>query len=96
MRRRSSGIFFLLPLPFLQDHAERSFLRPHRQSRSSAHVKDNDSIFSFRLSEEETASLRSLIDSYPTPDGEPFELERTPGSKYRSNMHMNINEDEQS
>ncbi|MBE6123900.1 MAG: hypothetical protein E7190_14465 [Erysipelotrichaceae bacterium] len=80
----------------MQDHAERSFLRPHRQSRSSAHVKDNDSIFSFRLSEEETASLRSLIDSYPTPDGEPFELERTPGSKYRSNMHMNINEDEQS
>lgn len=64
--------------------------------RSSAHVKDNDSIFSFRLSEEETASLRSLIYSYPTPDGEPFELERTPGSKYRSIMHMNINEDEQS
>ena len=64
--------------------------------RSSAHVKDNDRIFSFRLSEEEKDMIRSLIDSYPTPEGEPFELERTPGSKYRSIMHMNINEEEQS
>ena len=64
--------------------------------RSSVHVKDNDRIFSFWLSEEEKDMLRSLIDSYPTPEGEPFELERTPGSKYRSIMHMNINEEEQS
>ena len=64
--------------------------------RSSAHVKDNDRIFSFWLSEEEKDMIRSLIDSYPTPEGEPFELERTPVSKYRSIMHMNINEEEQS
>ena len=64
--------------------------------RSSAHVKDNDRIFSFSLDEEEKRLIHSLIDSYPTPEGEPFELERTPGSKYRSIMHMNINEEEQS
>ncbi|MBE6129368.1 MAG: TIGR04076 family protein [Erysipelotrichaceae bacterium] len=29
------------------------------------------------------------------PEGEPFELERTVGSKYRNIMHMNINEEEQ-
>ena len=28
-------------------------------------------------------------------EGEPFELERTVGSKYRNIIHMNINEEEQ-
>ena len=40
--------------------------------------------------------LREFIDQYPVLPGEPFELERTIGSKYRNIMHMNINEEEQS
>lgn len=63
--------------------------------RNSRHVEDNDRIFSFTLTAEEKQLLRDLMDSYPTPEGEPFELERTVGSRYRSIMHMNINEEEQ-
>ena len=63
--------------------------------RNSRHVEDNDRIFSFRLSEEEKQSLRAMMDDVPCPVGEPFELERTVGSKYRNIMHMNINEEEQ-
>ncbi|MBQ1533416.1 MAG: aldo/keto reductase [Erysipelotrichaceae bacterium] len=64
--------------------------------RNSRHVADNDKIFSFELSEAEMNTLRNYIDRSPILPGEPFELERTIGSKYRSIMHMNINEDEQS
>ena len=63
--------------------------------RNSRHVEDNARIFSFDLTEEEKKELRDFISAYPTLDGEPFELERTIGSKYRSIMHMNINEEEQ-
>ncbi len=64
--------------------------------RNSRHVEDNKKIFSFELSKEDQKLLRDFISQYPNIDGEPFELERTPGSKYRSIMHMNINEEEQS
>ncbi len=64
--------------------------------RNSRHVEDNDRIFSFDLTEDEKKTIRSFIDLYPMPEGEPFELERTPGSRYRGIMHMNINEEEQS
>ena len=64
--------------------------------RNSRHIADNAEIFTFDLSNEEMQLIRNLIDSYPSPDGEPFELERTPGSKYRSIMHMNVNKEEQS
>ena len=64
--------------------------------RNSKHVLDNLKIFSFELSEDELKDIRNFIEAYPTPEGEPFELERTIGSKYRNIMHMNINEEEQS
>ncbi|MBQ6654495.1 MAG: aldo/keto reductase [Erysipelotrichaceae bacterium] len=63
--------------------------------RNSRHVDDNVRIFSFSLTEEELSRLREFIDRFPVLPGEPFELERTVGSKYRSIMHMNINEEEQ-
>ena len=63
--------------------------------RGSSHVEDNAKIFSFRLTEEERDRIRSFISDYPILPGEPFELERTVGSKYRNIMHMNINEEEQ-
>lgn len=63
--------------------------------RNSRHVQDNARIFSFELTEDEMNSISSFIAQYPTPDGEPFTLERTPGSKYRNIMKMNINEEEQ-
>jgi len=63
--------------------------------RNSRHVDDNVKIFSFTLSDEDMNLLRSYIDQYPILPGEPFELERTIGSKYRNIMHMNINEEEQ-
>ena len=64
--------------------------------RNSRHVHDNEKIFSFDLTDGEKQRLRTLIDSYDNLPGEPFELERTVGSKYRNIMHMNINEEEQS
>jgi aryl-alcohol dehydrogenase-like predicted oxidoreductase len=63
--------------------------------RNSRHVEDNARIFSFALSAEEQAEIGGFIGRYPTPEGEPFALERTVGSKYRAIMHMNINEEEQ-
>ena len=63
--------------------------------RNSRHVDDNVRIFSFTLSEEDLCRLRAFIDRFPVLPGEPFELERTVGSKYRNIMHMNINEEEQ-
>ena len=63
--------------------------------RNSRHVEDNEKIFSFVLDEEDLNALRKHIDRYPNLPGEPFELERTIGSKYRNIMHMNINEEEQ-
>ncbi|MBR2791786.1 MAG: aldo/keto reductase [Erysipelotrichaceae bacterium] len=63
--------------------------------RNSRHVDDNARIFSFTLTDEELNRLREFVDRYPVLPGEPFELERTAGSKYRNIMHMNINEEEQ-
>jgi len=63
--------------------------------RNSRHVEDNAKIFSFDLSADETSALKKLISQFPNLEGEPFELERTVGSKYRNIMHMNINEEEQ-
>ena len=63
--------------------------------RNSRHVEDNVNVFRFSLEESERAALRAYMDRFPILDGEPFEMERTPGSKYRAIMHMNINEEEQ-
>jgi len=62
--------------------------------RNSKHVRDNAQIFQFALTEEENEAIRSFLADYPTLEGEPFQLERTVGSKYRNIMHMNINEEE--
>jgi hypothetical protein len=35
--------------------------------------------------------IRTFLEAYPTPEGEPFTLERTPGSRYRNIMKMNLN-----
>ena len=59
--------------------------------RNSRHVATNERIFAFELSPEEVASIRDYIGRYPTVEGEPFEQERTPGSKYREIMRMNEN-----
>lgn len=63
--------------------------------RNSRHVADNSKIFGFDLSDAELERIRSFIKNYPALCGEPFELERTVGSKYRNIMHMNINGEEQ-
>lgn len=64
--------------------------------RNSRHVEDNARIFSFDLTESEIDTIRNFLAPYPVLDGEPFELERTIGSKYRNIMKMNLNEEEQS
>ena len=60
--------------------------------RNSRHVEDNAQVFDFELTEGEVARIREFIGRYPTVEGEPFEQERTPGSKYRNIMRMNENE----
>lgn len=62
--------------------------------RNSRHVEDNLRIFSFDLTEQEVCEIRAFLSKYPTVDGEPFEQERTIGSKYRNIMWMNLNEEE--
>ncbi|MCD8125437.1 MAG: aldo/keto reductase [Lachnospiraceae bacterium] len=59
--------------------------------RNSRHVGDNANILSFNLTDEEMERIRSFIGQYPMPEGEPFSLERTPGSRYRNIMKMNLN-----
>ena len=59
--------------------------------RNSRHVEDNVKISALNLTREETRRLCSFIEQYPTPEGEPFGLERTPGSRYRNIMKMNLN-----
>lgn len=60
--------------------------------RNSRHVDDNARMFDFTLSPEEVGRIRAFIDRFPTVEGEPFEQERTPGSKFRDIMRMNENE----
>ena len=59
--------------------------------RNSKHVEDNARLAEFDLTDEELQSIRDFISKYPTPEGEPFTLERTPGSRYRNIMKMNLN-----
>ncbi len=59
--------------------------------RNSRHVEDNAKILSFNLTDEEMERISSFIGQYPMPEGEPFSLERTPGSRYRNIMKMNLN-----
>ncbi len=62
--------------------------------RNSRHVESNTKFFSFDLDEEEIDEIRSFINQFGMPEGEPFQLERTVGSKYRNIMWMNLNEEE--
>lgn len=64
--------------------------------RNSRHVEDNVKIFKFEMEQADVERIRSFLSAYPTVEGEPFEPERTIGSKYRNIMHMNVNEEEQS
>ncbi len=59
--------------------------------RNSKHVEDNARLNEFDLTDGEIAAIREYISGYPTPEGEPFTLERTPGSRYRNIMKMNLN-----
>lgn len=64
--------------------------------RNSRHVEANTQIFNFELTEADITMIREFLGQFPAPSGEPFELERTVGSKYREIMHMNITKEEQS
>ncbi|WP_462412847.1 aldo/keto reductase [Neobacillus sp. Marseille-QA0830] len=61
--------------------------------RNSRHVESNAQIFSFELEPSDIKEIKQFLDNYPILDGEPFELERTIGSKYRDIMKMNLNEE---
>jgi aryl-alcohol dehydrogenase-like predicted oxidoreductase len=61
--------------------------------RNSRHVVSNTKIFEFDLDKEEMEKIKNLIEQYQILDGEPFELERTVGSKYRNIMKMNLSEE---
>lgn len=60
-------------------------------TRSSRHVDDSARMATLELSAEDMSRIRTFIDRFPTPEGEPFTLERTPGSRYRNIMKMNLN-----
>ena len=59
--------------------------------RNSRHVASNAQVFDFELTPEEVGRIRAFVEGFPTVAGEPFQQERTPGSKYRAIMRMNEN-----
>ncbi len=61
--------------------------------RNSNHVKSNTQIFDFDLDGSEIEEIRQFLSNYRILEGEPFELERTIGSKYRNIMKMNLSEE---
>lgn len=62
-------------------------------TRSSRHIASNARIFEFDLTESEMEAIDSFLRPLPTLEGEPFELERTVGSKFRNIMKMNLNQE---
>lgn len=62
-------------------------------TRGSSHVESNARIFAFKLDPVDIEQIDSLLSNYPTLEGEPFELERTIGSKFRNIMKMNLNQE---
>lgn len=62
--------------------------------RNSRHVESNARTFAFELERSDMEEIKQFLDNETTIlDGEPFELERTIGSKYRNIMKMNLNEE---
>lgn len=62
--------------------------------RNSKHVAANAAIFDFELEASDLTAIEAFLTPYPILEGEPFELERTDGSKFRNIMKMNLNENE--
>ncbi|WP_058309136.1 aldo/keto reductase [Gracilibacillus massiliensis] len=60
--------------------------------RNSKHVEANSQIFSFELDQSDIDEITQFLSNFTTLEGEPFELERTEGSKFRNIMKMNLNE----
>ncbi|MBM4763117.1 aldo/keto reductase [Bacillus sp. B15-48] len=61
--------------------------------RNSSHVESNSHIFTFELDSSDIDEMNQFLRNYPILEGEPFELERTVGSKFRNIMKMNLNEE---
>lgn len=57
--------------------------------RNSRHVESNTNIFKFDLDTEDIARIENFVKAYPILEGDPFELERSPG-KYKNIMKMNL------
>lgn len=62
--------------------------------RNSHHVADNCKIFGFELSPEDEAAITASLDGYPRLQGDCYTLERE-SPRYKSIIHMNVNEEEQ-
>ena len=60
--------------------------------RNSRHVESNSHIFSFELDQSDMDAIKNFLGKFTILEGEPFELERTIGSKFRNIMKMNLNE----
>lgn len=60
-------------------------------TRSSRHVKSNQKLFAFNLEQSDIDQIDQMLQSNPILKGQPFELERTEGSIFRSIMKMNLN-----
>ncbi|MFA9559189.1 aldo/keto reductase [Evansella sp. AB-rgal1] len=60
--------------------------------RNSTHVESNSHIFTFELNQFDIDEIKQFLGNFTILEGEPFELERTVGSKFRNIMKMNLNE----
>lgn len=61
--------------------------------RNSRHVDSNTHIFTFDLDQSDINEIEQFLSNFTILEGEPFELERTVGSKFRSIMKMDLNEE---
>lgn len=62
--------------------------------RNSRHAHSTPKALSFQLTQQDEQAISEVLKDAKMLPGEPFELERTVGSRYRSIMKMNINKEE--
>ena len=60
--------------------------------RNSRHVESNAAIGTFELELADINAIQTFLAPFSNLEGEPFELERTDGSKFKNIMKMNLNE----
>jgi aryl-alcohol dehydrogenase-like predicted oxidoreductase len=60
-------------------------------ARNAEHLRENLDVFSLRLDRDDVVRIEKILEKSSGPAGEPFDLERVPGSSHASIMRYNLN-----